>query len=471
MKGKQRGLIVFAIRHNVFLENDVDVFIPEMWANESLSILVENMVAGNLVFRDFENVLQKFGDVVNVPKPGELTAKRKVNADNVTIQDVSSTDVRVPLDQHIHCSILIRDGEESKAFKNLVDEFLKPQVIGLARFIDQVVLGQYPRFLGNSAGFLNGLTALNSKGELLNLRQKLNITKAPLAGRNLILNPVTETQFLNLDIFTQAQMVGDQGEALRNATLGRKLGWDFYMDQNMAVVPGGSTTLAGAINGGNLTAGSTVLTTSGFTGAVATGAWITVAGDMIPHQITAHSETLGNTTSITITPPLQTAIVTTAVVTQYTPGTVNQAVSPTGYVAGWSKEITISGFSVAPKAGQFVSFGTATNVYTIIQVNGLVGITLDRPLDVAIANAAAVNLGPAGNYNFGFHKNAIALVTRPLAQPMASSGARSAVANYNNLAMRVTIAYLAEKQGHLVTVDMLAGVAVLDTALGGVLVG
>jgi len=37
--------------------------------------------------------------------------------------------------------------------------------------------------------------------------------------------------------------------------------------------------------------------------------------------------------------------------------------------------------------------------------------------------------------------------------------------------LRVTITYDGEKQGHLVTVDILCGVKVLNTDLGGVIFG
>ena len=39
---------------------------------EGLAILEENMVMANLVHRDFENEIAKFGDVVNTRKPGEF---------------------------------------------------------------------------------------------------------------------------------------------------------------------------------------------------------------------------------------------------------------------------------------------------------------------------------------------------------------------------------------------------------------
>lgn len=57
-------------------------------------------------------------------------------------------------------------------------------------------------------------------------------------------------------------------------------------------------------------AGATTMVVDGFVGAVAVGDLFTVAGDvdgngdLVVHQITAHAETLGNTTSITFTPPL-----------------------------------------------------------------------------------------------------------------------------------------------------------------------
>lgn len=459
------------LKHRAYRDNNVDAFIPELWAKESIAILLENMVAGNLVYRDYSNDLANFGDVVNVPKPAELVALRKTNADNVTIQDATATTVRVPLDQHVHCSVLIRDGEESKSFKDLITEFLKPQVISMARYIDQMVLGQYPQFLANSAGVLNGLTVNNAVGYVLELRSKLNINKAPMNGRNLILNPVTETTLLNIPEFTKANEVGDSGQALANAALGRKLGFDLYMDQNMPSVATGNTVIATAgqiANSGGYAIGDSVLTVDTYAVAVTPGSWVTIAGDVTPHRVTAVTDTLGATTEITISPPLRSAVLNDAVIVTYSPGAVDNG---PGYAAGYAKEITVDGFTVAPKIGQIVSFGTASPVYTVMRVNGLVGITLDRPLDAAITNNTAVGIGPAGNYNLAFHKNAIALVNRPLARPMQNAGARSAVESFNNVAMRVVITYNGEKQGHLVTVDMLTGIAILDTNLGGVLLG
>jgi hypothetical protein len=386
------------------------------------------------------------------------------------VQDAVSEDIQVKLDQWIHVSFMISDGEESLSFADLVTTYLRPALIAQAQIIDQVVLGQYPHFLDNAIGAFGELSAANSLARILAIRQKFNENLVPNDGdRNVILAPAAETTLLSNELVISAEKVGDEGSALRNASLGTKLGLNFWMDQNAPTVLGGNTAKTGAINNGNITTGSTILTVDGFTGAVATGAWMTIEGEMIPHQITAHTEDTGNTVAITIDPPLANDIEDGAVVTAYTPGAVNKV---GGYAAGYEKEITVDAFTVAPRVGQIVTFGTSPStavLYSIIEVNGLVGITLDRPLEAALADDASVNLGPPGAFSLAMHRNAIALAVRPLALPRAGTGAIASVVNYNGLSVRVVITYDGNKQGHLVTVDMLAGVKVMDEDLGAVL--
>ena len=132
-----------------------------------------------------------------------------------------------------------------------------------------------------------------------------------------------------------------------------------------------------------------------------------------------------------------------------------------------------------PLIGQLVAFGdpdTDVNEYTIIDVEEIVAatsyyITLNRPLDLAITNDEACCLGPVGDFNFGFHRNALTLVSRPLAMPITGTGAIGAVASYNGMSMRVCITYEGRKQGHLVTVDGLFGTKRLNEDLGCVMLG
>lgn len=443
-------------------ENSLTAFVPQHWANESVAILLENMVAANLVHRDFEMEFAKYGDVVNTRKPAEFSAKRKTNADSVTVQDASATNIAVPLDQHVHVSFLIKDGEETKSFKSLVDEYLRPAAIAMARSIDQIVLGQVYQFLDNSAGTLAGLTTSNGPTYITDTRKVMNNNKAPMENRHLILTTTTESKLLQNAIFIQANTVGDQGGAMAEATLGRKFGFDIWLDQNMSSVSAQTlTATASVLNGGNITKGSTVLTlTDDATTPTRVGAWITING--IPYRSNA-----SGATSVTIDAPgLREDVAGTEAVKVQNFCEVNNGA---GYAAGYAKDITIDGAAAASlQVGQLVTFENTATRYTVIQRTATT-MLLDRPLVAAIVDNDDVNFGPSGEYNFALHRNCLSLVVRPLNLPRAGTGAVAGLASFNGVAMRTTITYDGNKQGHLVTLDFLAGIKVLDTALGAVM--
>jgi hypothetical protein len=466
--------------------NDLDAFIPELWANESILILVENMVASNLVHRDFESSIASFGDIVNTRKPAEFTAARKTTTDDVTVQDATAENIQVPLNQHWHTSFMIRDGEESKSFKQLRDEYLVPAVQSLARAIDQMVLGQVYQFLSNAEGHLGLMSDTTVKNYLLETRKRLNINKCYENGRNLIWTPSSETEALKLDWFVNADKVGDDGTALREASLGRKFQFSNFMCQNTPSLTGlaiARTTSGTEVDlSAGYAVGETTIHVDGTGGRnIAVGQFFKIEGDEIPHQVTATANLSTDDVDVTFTPALKHAVADNADLTFYKTGLVNQAVSTTGYAAGWSKEIVMDGLTGAIEPGSMVRFADVTNsnlaiegVYCVLSVTNsggnTIGITLDRPLVAAIDNNDIIAIGPGGDYNFAFHRNALALVCRPLA-PAPSRLAISATQSMAGVSMRVTVTYNGTKQGVLVTVDLLTGIATLDTDLGAVMLG
>lgn len=457
---------------NSYYANDLDAFIPEFWANESLVVLEENLVAAGLCYRDFENTLARMGDTVNCQRPNRFEPVRKTNTDTVTVQDATSESIPVKLDQHLHISFMIKDGEESKSNRSLIDEYIVPAMKGNARFLDRMVVGQYGQFYQNSSGQLSGLTGTTAKSYLIAARKKAEDLLWPNDDmRPLIHNTYAEAAMLNTDLFVSAEKVGDNGSALRNASLGKKFGFDNLQTQQMAFINTGNTKASGAVNNAaGYPAGTTTLTIDGFSAALGNGSFIVIDGYV---SRVVSSVGAGTPTSVTIVEGLPAAVLDNAIIDVYTAGTVNLS---GGYAAGWSKPIVTGTFTVSPQVGQMVTFGTTANsstpVYTVIGKDvSTTSITLDRPLVNAIANADKVNLGPAGSYSFSFLKDAIALVVRPLAMPMGGAGARAAVSNYNGLSMRACISYDGNAQGHLVTLDFLCGITVLSESMGLVMLG
>jgi hypothetical protein len=173
------------------------------------------------------------------------------------------------LNQHLHTSFLIKDGDQSKSFKDLIAEYLAPAMLSIARAIDQIVTGQVYQFLANSAGQLNGLSKTTAEQYLVQTRQVLNINKAYVQDRNLILSPVSESQLLQDQAFLQAYSVGDDGTALREASLGRKFGFDLFMAQNQPYVTTTVDKVTGAINNASgYPAGTKTFTVDGLSAAI-----------------------------------------------------------------------------------------------------------------------------------------------------------------------------------------------------------
>jgi hypothetical protein len=253
---------------------------------------------------------------------------------------------------------------------------------------------------------------------------------------------------------------------LENATLGRILGFDTFMCQNVNCVLTGADISATAMS-------VTEAYPAGTTGALAAasvaaepvnGEFFTVTGNDQPTYITSHIDA----TSITLNEALKYAVEDNAVVYRYKSCAANA-----GYAKGYSKAVVVKSYTTgkAPQVGQLVAFdadGAHRHTYTVIEsedAGATCALYLDRPLDYAVSENDAVFPGPTGSMNLAFHRDALALVTRPLALPDTRMGVMAAVVPLNGIGMRVLMQYDINAGGTVVNCDILAGVAVLDSGL------
>ena len=462
--------------------NDNDALIPELWARESIAVLEENMVMGQLVHRDFSMDVADYGDVVNTRKPVDGTVDRKTDTDTVTYEDAVLTNVQVPLNQHMYAAFVIKDGERSKSLQDLVAIHLTTRMKAMGNGVDRAIVGRMAHALLGSpsdrVGKLRQLTSSNSYDTVLEAREKLNRNLAWMSGRNLVLAPGSETSMLQTELFVRANERGDDGTALEDARLGRVAGFDTFMDQNVnGVLSNADRDTTASVTGAAIAAGATgSLTAIDFTGYVLTaGEFCILEENGQPTWVTAQTDSTGDNTAATLNEATKYDVSSGGAITAYGTAAANGT-----FAAGYAKYINIDGFTSGkpPVKGQLLAFGTTTgtrHTYTIIETRPVsateVQVLLDRPLDSAVANNDGAFPGPAGDFNVAFHRNAFALVSRPLARPDASMGARSFVASYNDIAMRATMQYDIDAQGTKVVIDLLCGTAVLDSNLATLLLG
>jgi len=452
--------------------NNLNAWVPEWWARESVVILHENFVMAGLVHRDFEELFQKGGDVVNTRKPAEFVALNKATGQNVTVQDASATNIPVPLDQHVHTAFEIDDVDDTIAFTTLRDEYIRPASIAQARAADKITAFQVYQFLKYQAGTLGGLTNSNAVALITDAMRVMNVNKAFDSGRTVVWNSYALALILQNAVFHEADKRGDT-EGLREASIGRKFGADHFHDQTMPYITQGdhgSTTLL-INNAAGYAIGTTALTVDTLSsGTLAAGRYVKIGGKVYRVLTVNNAAT---PTAITLEWGLLDAVADNAVITVGSGAAVDNA---SGYAVGYKGGILIDNASGAlgptPQVGQLVSFGTGLARYAVMSVT--VGatehtITLDHPLEAALADNDVVHYGPAGGYNLGFHKNAITLAVRPLKPAPEGTGAKAANMSWKNVTSRITMTYTGNSMKLLTVFDYLLGVKVLDVDLGVVI--
>lgn len=201
------------------------ILTPEIIAKEALMVLRNNAVMANLVHRDYsDEFVSGVGDTITIRKPATFAAK-EFNGE-IEVQDANETGVPVVMDKHLDVSFAVGTKELTMDIADFSAQFLVPAMQAFQDKIDSYLLGL-------AAKVANKHTATdNIQSDIVDTRAFLTKNAAPLADRRFVYNTEVETDLLKTDLFVSAEKVGDAGTALREASLGRKYGMDFYVDQN-----------------------------------------------------------------------------------------------------------------------------------------------------------------------------------------------------------------------------------------------
>lgn len=198
---------------------------PDIIAREALMVLRNNAVMANLVHRDYSSeFVAGVGDTVTIRKPATFDAKEY--AGSIVVQDANETGVPVKMDKHLDVSFAVTSKQLTMDIEDFSKQLLVPAMQAFADKVDQYLLGL-------KADITNNVPATEDvKNDVIDARAYLTKAAAPLTERRFVYGTDTETKLLKTDLFISAEKVGDEGTALREASLGRKYGMDFYVDQN-----------------------------------------------------------------------------------------------------------------------------------------------------------------------------------------------------------------------------------------------
>lgn len=202
---------------------------PDIIAREALMVLRNNAVMANLVHRDYSGeFVAGVGDTITIRKPATFEAKEY--AGSISVQDANETGVPVKMDKHLDVSFAVTSKQLSMEIEDFSKQLLVPAMQAFADKVDQYLLGL-------KSEITNTVPATAAaQNDVIDARAYLTKAAAPLTERRFVYGSDMETKLLKTDLFTSAEKVGDEGTALREASLGRKYGMDFYVDQNADTV-------------------------------------------------------------------------------------------------------------------------------------------------------------------------------------------------------------------------------------------
>lgn len=225
---------------------------PHIIAKEALIILENETILAGLVHRDFQKEFQKVGSTVSIRKPVTMTAASVSDTVNEVTPTESSVDII--LNEHIDITFNVTTTDLTLSVVDFTEQMIRPAMIGHAQYVDSQLAALHTDIAGHYR-----VTSTQAVGDIAELRAVQGVLKVPMQDRRCVLHPVSEAGYIKLDAFLNAHKRGDGGRALREAEIGRVMGYDFYMDQNIKTHTGGllGADGTGALKGVGASAGTT----------------------------------------------------------------------------------------------------------------------------------------------------------------------------------------------------------------------
>ena len=206
-----------------------NILTPDIIAREALMVLRNNAVMANLVHRDYsEDFVGAVGDTITVRKPATFVANEY--AGSITVQDATETAVPVVMDKHLDVSFAVTAKQMTMDIADFSKQLLVPAMQAFADKVDKLLIALESEATSRHP-HADGAIA---PADLIAARKFLTENAAPLADRRFVVGATAEADLLGNELFVSAEKIGDNGTALREASLGRKFGMDCYVDQNIA---------------------------------------------------------------------------------------------------------------------------------------------------------------------------------------------------------------------------------------------
>lgn len=285
------------------MSNTMTAVVPVILA-QGVMALRQNAIMARLVNTLPSDETKKKGETISIPVPSAVTAVA-VTPSYVPsgLTGIVPTAVDVKLDQWWSAPFELTDKEMVDCIEGIVPMQATEAVKTLVNKVDQTILALYNQVYGYAGS--PGVTpfAVSTK-EATQARKVLNNQLCPLADRRFVMDADAEANALNLRAFQDYNFTGSF-EDIKSGKLSPKLGFNWFMNQNIPNHTRGACDADYVINGAHATLGVKTLTVKTGSGLGLAGDIFTIAGQSQTYVLTAD---MTGATSMTISPGLQVAL-------------------------------------------------------------------------------------------------------------------------------------------------------------------
>lgn len=235
----------------------VATFIPELWNAAIAEPYQKNLIYGQstIASNAWMGAITGIGDTVHISAITAPTVRDYVKGNPITVDELGSTATTLTIDQGKYFAFRVHDLDKVQAAGDFQGPATNAAAINLRDGADVYLAGQLKAgaATGNKLGtvqVVNDDPAKATDGQitafkvLVQLANRLDRQSVPTTGRYVVVGPNTYSALLMDQRFTRVDAAGT-AEGLRNGIVGRAVGFDVLVSNNVPTTSGRELAIAG----------------------------------------------------------------------------------------------------------------------------------------------------------------------------------------------------------------------------------
>lgn len=273
------------------MANDFTDIIPKVLA-QAMIVLRYNTTMPRLVATDYGAEAAQKGSVIDVPIPPTIAVRDVTPSENQpSTPDIEIGTAQIPLSRWREAPFEMTDKEIMEIKNDMIPMSVRAAAASLAEDINSYILEQYIDVysFGGTPGTTPFTGSPATTTDATQASKRLTNQKAPRSLRRMVLDPDATANALELGAFQDASKSADPA-VITEGSVGRKLGFDWYEDQQVPTHTAGTITTGLTVTGAEAIGSKSIqCTTAATTGACALlkGDIVTFAGDDQTYVLTA----------------------------------------------------------------------------------------------------------------------------------------------------------------------------------------